>query len=85
MDAGHVNLAALQRRESDAAAHQTRHQVFLIMFSNMLAGQKHRRIAAADNDLSAHRLAIFEQFDFNAVVVGIGPNDQAVGFGAQAG
>ena len=84
MNARHVNFAALERVESDAAAHQTRHQVFLIVFSNMLAGQKHRRIAPADNDLSAHRLAIFEQSNFDAIFVGTGPDDQAVGVSAQA-
>ena len=84
MNARHVNFAALERGKGDAAAHQTRHQVFLIVFSHMLAGQKHRRVATANNNLAAHRLAILEQSDFNPVVVGIGPDNQAVGVSAQA-
>ena len=68
MDARHMNFAALERFKGDAAAHQTRHQVLLIVLSDMLAGQKHRRIAAADNDLSPYRFAVFEQLHFDPIV-----------------
>ena len=78
MDARHVNFAALERVERDAAAHQTRHQVLLIVFSHMLAGQKHCRIAPADNDLSAHRFAVLEQFNFDPRLFGIRLDDKTV-------
>ena len=38
MDACHMNFTALERCKGDAAAHQTGHQVFLIVLLDMLTG-----------------------------------------------
>ena len=85
MNTRHVNFATFQCGEGEAAAHQARHQVVLVVSSEVLCGEKHRRVASSHNDLSPHGLPILEQADFNAIAAGIGADDQTVRGDAQTG
>jgi hypothetical protein len=46
-------ISGLSQKRSETASHQARDQVFVVMFANMLTDQKHRRVAAANNNLAA--------------------------------
>ena len=84
MNARHVNFAVLERRKGDAAAHQTRHQVLLVVFSHMLAGQKHRRVATADKIFRRTVSRSLSNLTLTRLFVETGLDDQAIGVSAQA-
>jgi hypothetical protein len=85
MDSSGMNFTTFERGKRKAVAHQTGQKMMFTPKCQVFGGEKHRRVATADDNLAPYGLAVLEQSDLYPPRVGGQPQDKTVGAGTQVG